>query len=157
VLPNSILSQIWFWSHFVVLLKSDLNVQQTHLRILSQAFYHLVTRGLSWVSTFRLSRAILSTARRVFRRRLQSDRNFKLVWTGFTRTGANVIKLFLSVIYGFSCKARVFLRQNQKSLPMTNALAYYKTRNLHTKKFITLGLGANVIKMFTPVSYAFSK
>jgi hypothetical protein len=40
--------------------------------------------------------------------------------------GANV-KLFLSVIYGFLYKAyRVFVRIDQKSLPITNTLAYYE-------------------------------
>jgi hypothetical protein len=32
LLSNSSLSRIWFGSHFVVPLKSDLDVQQTHLR-----------------------------------------------------------------------------------------------------------------------------
>jgi hypothetical protein len=40
--------------------------------------------------------------------------------------GLNVIKLFLSVKYGFSYEARVFVRPGKKSLPMTNTLAYYK-------------------------------
>ncbi len=39
--------------------------------------------------------------------------------------GANVIKLFLSVIYGFLYKAREFLRLDLKSVPMTNTLANY--------------------------------
>ncbi len=39
-------------------------------------------------------------------------------------TGPNVIKLFLSVISGFSYQARVFVRLEQKSSPMTNTLAY---------------------------------
>ncbi len=38
----------------------------------------------------------------------------------------NVIKLFPPVIYGFLYKARVFVRLDQKSLPMTNTLAYYE-------------------------------
>ncbi len=38
--------------------------------------------------------------------------------------GANVIKLFLSVIYRFLCKARVLFSLGWKSLPMTNAQAY---------------------------------
>ncbi len=42
------------------------------------------------------------------------------------RPGANVIKLFLSMIYGFLCLARVLLSLDWKSLPMTNALAYYE-------------------------------
>ncbi len=40
--------------------------------------------------------------------------------------GANVIKKFTPVIYGFSYQARVFVRLDQKSLPMTNTLAYYE-------------------------------
>ncbi len=28
--PNLQIIEVWFWSHFVVLLKSDLDVQQTH-------------------------------------------------------------------------------------------------------------------------------
>jgi hypothetical protein len=39
--------------------------------------------------------------------------------------GAIVIK-FLSVIYRFSYKARVFVRLDWKSFPMTNTLAYYE-------------------------------
>ncbi len=30
--PNSLQKLLWIWLHFVVLLKSDLDVQQTHLR-----------------------------------------------------------------------------------------------------------------------------
>ncbi len=40
--------------------------------------------------------------------------------------GANVIKLFLSVIYKFSYQARVFVRLGLKSMPGTNTLAYYE-------------------------------
>ena len=40
--------------------------------------------------------------------------------------GPNVIKLFLSVNYGLSYEARVFVRPGKKSLPMTNTLAYYE-------------------------------
>jgi hypothetical protein len=40
--------------------------------------------------------------------------------------GPNVIKLFLSVIYEFLYKARVFVRLGWKILPMTNTLDYYK-------------------------------
>ncbi len=36
-------------------------------------------------------------------------------------------KTFLSVIYRFLCKARVLFSLDWKSLPMTNALAYYKS------------------------------
>ncbi len=39
---------------------------------------------------------------------------------------ANVIKHFLYVIYGFLCLARMFVRKDLKSLPMTNTLAYYE-------------------------------
>jgi hypothetical protein len=42
------------------------------------------------------------------------------------RPGANVIKRFLYVIYGFSYLARGFVRLDRKSLPMTNTLAYYE-------------------------------
>jgi hypothetical protein len=38
-------------------------------------------------------------------------------------SGTNVIKLFLSEIYGFSYQATVFVRLDRKSLPMTNTLA----------------------------------
>jgi hypothetical protein len=45
--------------------------------------------------------------------------------TGFYgSSGANVIKLFWSVIYRFSDLARVFVRLGLKSLPRTNPLAY---------------------------------
>ncbi len=40
--------------------------------------------------------------------------------------GPNVIKLILSVIYRFLNLARVFVRPDQKSLPMTNFLAHYE-------------------------------
>jgi hypothetical protein len=40
--------------------------------------------------------------------------------------GANVIKLFWSVIYIFLYKARVFVRLGLKSLPRTNTVAYYE-------------------------------
>jgi hypothetical protein len=40
--------------------------------------------------------------------------------------GAGVRKLFLSVIYGFSYLATVFVRLDWKILRMTNTLAYYK-------------------------------
>ncbi len=38
--------------------------------------------------------------------------------------GANVIKLFMSIIYSFSYEARVLVRIGSKSLPGTNTLAY---------------------------------
>ncbi len=41
--------------------------------------------------------------------------------------GANVIKLHLSLIYGFSYQARVFVRQSKKILPRTNTLAQQKS------------------------------
>ncbi len=43
-----------------------------------------------------------------------------------TPAGANVIKLFLSVIYRFSYKATVFVTLDWKGLPRTNTLAYYE-------------------------------
>ncbi len=56
--------------------------------------------------------------------------------------GANVIKHFLSVIYGFSYKARVFVSLDWKSLPMTNTLVYYETPKFTDKKsFIRLTPG----------------
>jgi hypothetical protein len=39
-------------------------------------------------------------------------------------TWAQSYKTFLSMIYGFLCYARVFVRLDWKSLPMTNAVAY---------------------------------
>jgi hypothetical protein len=55
----------------------------------------------------------------------------------YSAPGANVIKLFMSVIYGFSYYARVYVRLDQKSLPMTNTQAYYVIYG--QKSFITLG------------------
>ncbi len=52
----------------------------------------------------------------------------------YNNTGANVIKLFLSVIYGFLYLARVFVRLYWKSLPMTNTLAYYKNPKFTDKE-----------------------
>jgi hypothetical protein len=43
-----------------------------------------------------------------------------------SRPGANVIKLFVSVIYEFSYQAKVFARLGLKSLPQRNTLAHYK-------------------------------
>jgi hypothetical protein len=40
--------------------------------------------------------------------------------------GLSVIKLFLSMIYGFLYKARVFVGLGWKSLPGTNILASYE-------------------------------
>jgi hypothetical protein len=42
------------------------------------------------------------------------------------RPGVNVIKLFLSLIYGFSYPATVFIILDRKSLPIANTLAYYE-------------------------------
>ncbi len=39
--------------------------------------------------------------------------------------GANVIKLFMGVIYGFSKKARVFVPGKLFKPSLTNTLAYY--------------------------------
>jgi hypothetical protein len=39
--------------------------------------------------------------------------------------GANVIKLFLFVMYEFSYQAGLFVRIGLKSFPGTNTLAYY--------------------------------
>ncbi len=53
--------------------------------------------------------------------------------------GANVIDLFLSVIYGFSYQATAFVRLSWKSLPGTNTLAYYnKFETYGQKSFIEL-------------------
>jgi hypothetical protein len=41
--------------------------------------------------------------------------------------GPNVIKLFTSVIYEFSYHAGMFGRPGLKSLPGTNAIAYYES------------------------------
>jgi hypothetical protein len=51
--------------------------------------------------------------------------------------GANVIKLFLSVIYGFYCLARAFRRSDRKNLPVT--ITYFIICNLRTKKFYKIG------------------
>jgi hypothetical protein len=53
--------------------------------------------------------------------------------------------------------ARVFVRIGWKSLSGTNVLAYYKNSYIMAvKSFITLGPGANVIKLFMFVIYGFS-
>jgi hypothetical protein len=59
------------------------------------------------------------------RRRILKEKNF-LNFLNFLHSGANVIKLFLPVIYRFSYKATVFVILDWKSLPMTNALVYYE-------------------------------
>jgi hypothetical protein len=41
-------------------------------------------------------------------------------------TWGQCYKTFLSLIYGFPCLARVLFSLDWKSLPMTNALAYYE-------------------------------
>ncbi len=49
------------------------------------------------------------------------------------------------------------IRLGWKGLPGTNVLAYNKKLYLTAvKSFITLVLGANVIKLFTVISYNFS-
>jgi hypothetical protein len=49
------------------------------------------------------------------------------------------------MIYGFSHKARVFVRLHRKSLPRTNTLAYCKNPSIMDKKsFITLGPGCDL-------------
>jgi hypothetical protein len=53
--------------------------------------------------------------------------NKKISFTHITGApGANFIKLFMSVIYKFSYKARVFVRLGLKSMPGTNTLAYHE-------------------------------
>jgi hypothetical protein len=42
----------------------------------------------------------------------------------------------------------VFVRIGWKFLPGTNTLAYYEISELHTKNFITLAPGVNLIKHF---------
>jgi len=48
---------------------------------------------------------------------------------------AGTKKTFLPVIYRFLYKARVFVRLDWKSSPMTNTLLITEIRNLRTKKF----------------------
>ncbi len=63
--------------------------------------------------------------------------------------GANVIKLFLFVIYEFLDQARVFVKIDYKSFPVTNILAYYESSYLTAvKSFITLAPGVNIMKIF---------
>jgi hypothetical protein len=55
-------------------------------------------------------------------------------------TGANFVKLSLSMIYGFSYQASVCYTRLEKSLQMTNTLSYYeKPQFTAVKSFITLG------------------
>ncbi len=63
-------------------------------------------------------------------------------------------KLF-QVSLSFAGKARVYPSEALACLPGTKTLAYYKNLNYGQKSFITLTQGANVIKLFTAVSYAF--
>ncbi len=63
--------------------------------------------------------------------------------------GAHVIKLFLSVIYEFLYKVRVFVRLGWKSLLMTNTGLFQKLVIYGQKSFITLGPG----DFATAVSY----
>jgi len=65
--------------------------------------------------------------------------------------GANVIKLFLSVIYEFSYLAQVFVRLGWKSLPGTNTLAYYEIFLITEIVLISLCPGDYGTKLFTAV------
>ncbi len=72
-----------------------------------------------------------------------------------SRPGANVIKLFLSVMYGFSYKARVFLRLDQESLPMTNTLAFYENPQFTDKNIYNIGPRGHCCKTFLFVIHGF--
>jgi len=56
-----------------------------------------------------------------------------------TTLGANVIKLFTAVIYGFRNKLERLSLNNKpgwKGLPGTNTLAYYRNRKLRPQKVL---------------------
>ncbi len=61
--------------------------------------------------------------------------------------GLNLIKLFTVAVYEFWYWARVFVRLGWKSLPRTNALAYFEIINYGQKCFITLVICNNVIRL----------
>ncbi len=63
---------------------------------------------------------------------------------------ANVIKLFLSVIYEFLYQARVFVRLGWKGLPGTNTLAYYEHTLITYKKNYNI---RSRTKSYTKYSY----
>jgi hypothetical protein len=69
------------------------------------------------------------------------------------RAGANVIKLFLSVNYRFSYKARVFVRLDMKKLTNDKHSSLLRKSAIYVqKRFITLGPGGTkIIKLFMNV------
>jgi retron-type reverse transcriptase len=66
-------------------------------------------------------------------------------------------KTFLSLIYGFSYEARVFVRLDQRnSLVMTNKIAITKIRDLRAKKFYNIWPRDQYYKTFLSLIYGFS-
>jgi hypothetical protein len=71
----------------------------------------------------------------------------------FRSTGANVIKLFLSVIYGFSYEARVFVRLDLKKLTNDKHSSLLRKSVIYGQKsFIILGPGPRNVKCQTEVT-----
>ncbi len=66
--------------------------------------------------------------------------------------GADVIKLFCLYLKKFSLSQSVFYSKLE-NLSVTKPKLITKIRKLQTKKFLTLGPGANDIKLFAPVIY----
>ncbi len=61
-----------------------------------------------------------------------------------------------AVINSSTKKAGVFVKASQKCLTITKALAYYTTEFITAvKRFMVHAPAANVIKLFTAVTYAF--
>jgi hypothetical protein len=81
--------------------------------------------GLNAIELFSLSRLEHFTGGRLLALRANIRLGFKKGFKTLTVRG-QCYKTFLSVIYVFSHKARVFIRPVCKSLPGRNALAYYE-------------------------------
>jgi hypothetical protein len=72
-------------------------------------------------------------------------------------SGANLIKLYADVNYGFSDYARVFVRLDCKKLTNDKHSSLLRKSVIYGQKsFITLDPGANLTKLYTDVNYGFS-
>jgi hypothetical protein len=70
---------------------------------------------------------------------LRCDNNYVRKMFYSTGRGANVIKLFLSVIYGFSCEARVFQHRLEKFTNDKRSSLLWKSVIYGQKKFYNIG------------------
>ncbi len=122
VLPKSELSQVWFWSHFVVLLKSDLDVQQTRLSFINMCMCSFFVQKTK--SCFKRTISLCFFVR-------------KLCWVNFS----------LSMVW---------VKQSLKLFCAANCDLRISTSTIFIQKVDEMNTRANVIRLFTAVSYDFS-